>query len=67
MPPRHPSKPLKLNADWRCGSRSPAWEELWHRLFAEAVRHPSAANEIIVNQAIPNQWESVEEVDTDAS
>ena len=67
MPPLlRPTSP-KLTADWRPGPRTPAWSELWRRLLAEAVQHSSAANEIIVDQEIPNQWESVEEVDTDVS
>ena len=65
-PPRLPNPP-KITTRWVSGPRTHAWEELWRRLLAEAVQHSSAANEIIVDQEIPNQWESVEEVDTDVS
>jgi hypothetical protein len=35
MPRRRPSSPPKLNAQWRCAPRTPAWEELWRRILSD--------------------------------
>ncbi len=37
MPRRSPPTPPKLNAQWRCAPRTPAWEELWRRILSDVL------------------------------
>lgn len=47
MPPRRPSTPPRLTADWRLGPRTAAWDALWERILRSSAivdAQPEIAN-----------------------
>lgn len=50
MPPRRPVIPPKINAEWCPGPRTPAWELLWQRIFADVLNNQKDSPDDIMKE-----------------